>query len=240
MKKRNRFLCLLTALVMLIGTIPMSAAASENTGTLTLGEEQDFALNDPESTEIFEFAAPEDGTYIMYFKNISAWPISGGFTGNAEEYCHGEYGFQGYIMDMKDGETASLSFAYPEDMSEGYNGYTGTVGVSKKADTFAGFHVPGVTGETDVFTCSLGQSPYYMEFFADDPLCYGVTWEIEIDDESILTLDSENSEYGPVSCRAAFIQNAPGETPVTVRASYGETSVEKTYTVQIVDEGEDS
>ena len=151
MKKVRKSLCLLLTLAMLIGAIPMGAMAADVTDTLTLNKEKSFAITGEEDSAKFTFTADEAGTYILYFKDISAWPIGLEFSRGPEEFAEyyhapGESFFQGHMVEMAAGDSDSLTFRYPgfseaEEPPEGYNGYTGIVGVAKKADTFDGFFV---------------------------------------------------------------------------------------------------
>ena len=70
-RKGSKLLSLLLVLVMLIGIIPTAAFAAGSIHALALDEEQNFTISDPGDSEKFQFTAPEDGTYILYFKNIS-------------------------------------------------------------------------------------------------------------------------------------------------------------------------
>lgn len=242
MKKRNRLLCLLIALALLVGTVPIKVFAAENTSVLTLGAENHFELNSPENAETFTFTAPEDGTYILYFKDISRWPIGRSISADSMmEYRHcWDCDFEGHKLEMKAGDTASVSFRYPGDYEslENYSGYSGTVGVSKQASEaeFTGFHALGAAENDPEFTFLLEDSSV-LQFCTDNEFCCGVNWEISIDDESIITLDSDQSFEGPVSYDAAFNPLNVGTTTVTVKAAYGTTVKENTYTIQVVEGG---
>ena len=233
-KIARKLLSLLIVVTMLIGVIPTSVLAADVTNTLTLGVEQGFAVGEGDSAT-FTFTAPEAGTYILYFKEISQWPIGLQFPGNGTEYHSDNGNFQGHVLEMSAGESASLTFRYPDEPPEGYSGYTGTVGVAKKAETFAGFYaLEGPDGE-GVYPF-LMQPQIGMNFFAADPLCYGVTWTVTVADETVLTLDSVNSE--PTALQAVFTPHQPGETDVTVTADYEGSTVSNTYRIRITEDGE--
>ena len=239
-RKGSKLLSLLLVLVMLIGIIPTAAFAAGSIHALALDEEQNFTISDPGDSEKFQFTAPEDGTYILYFKNISQLPISLAFPDGSTEYrsCQ-DCDFQGHMKELTAGESVSITFDHPKNggMLGEYSGYSGTVGVRKKADEsdFTGFHAAGVSADAPCISIPL-QNNSVVQFCADDPFCCGITWDIRVADEGILSWDTDSSESGTVTCDAAFVPHAVGKTSVTVRATYGSTTKENTYTVQVVDD----
>lgn len=235
-KIARKLLSLLIVVTMLIGVIPTSVLAADVTNTLTLDVEQGFTVSSAEDSATFTFTAPEAGTYILYFKDISNQPIGLEFSGNGNGY-YSNGGFQGFALEMKAGESASLTFRYPGEPPEGYSGYTGTVGVAKKAETFGGFSALEGPDEEGVYPFPM-EPQIGMNFFAKDPLCYGVTWTVTVEDESILTLDTENSVSEATAFHAVFTPLQPGQTTVAVTAAYEGTTVTQTYPIRIVGEGE--
>lgn len=237
MKKVRKFLGLLITFTMVIGVIPLSSIAAESTASLVLNEEKNFAVSEGDSAE-FTFTAPDTDTYIMYFKEISEWPIGLQCPENSVEYQHGA-GFQGHVAEMTAGDRISICFLYPNgELPEDYNGYTGIVGVAKKAETFSGFYAVEEPDNKGVYSFAM-QPQIGMNFLSADPLCYGVTWAVSVEDETILALDTENSVSEPTAFYAMFLPNQPGETNVTVSATYEGATVEQTYRIRIIEGGED-
>lgn len=244
-KKARKFLCLLIMAAMLIGVIPTSAIAAEITdtptiNTLKLDEEQIFVISKENNSATFTFTAPEEGTYIVYFKNISQWPIGlQSPAGSVQYHCFdGNGDFQGHVLEMAAGESISITFLYPEgEFPEDYNGYSGIVGVGKKADTLSDFYALEKPDSEGIYSFTM--TPQFdMNFFVNDPLCYGVIWEITVENEEIFALDKENSRDEKSSFSAVFVPKQPGKTSVTVSATYEGTTITKTYQIRITEESE--
>lgn len=230
----RKLLSLLIVVTMLIGVIPISVLAADVQNTLTLGVEQGFTVSSAEDSAMFTFKATEAGTYILYFKDISNQLIGLEFSGNGNGY-YSNGGFQGFALEMAAGESASLTFLYPGEPPEGYSGYTGTVGVAKRAAAMTGFSALEEPDGEGVYSFPM-EPQIGMNFFAENPLCYGVTWTVTVENKDILTLNSMNAE--PAALQAEFTPRQPGETNVTVTATYEGSTVSNTYRIRITEEGE--
>ena len=249
MKKiKHRWLSfLLTLSIVLGGATNVFATGTVETTALNLGEEKFVSIEQDGDEKTFTYTAAADGTYIIYFRDLTANPIGLYYTGGTERYHHHPARqFEGHVKELKAGETIHLGFHYPQfastdDIPEGYSGYTATVGVTTLAEesSFDGF-APRESFNSDdpnIYT-PIEDGTLGLKFYTNDPFAYGVTWSATSADSSILELESETSDA--VSYNPVFKLNALGTTSITINATYGSVTKSETYSVEVFERGSEA